>query len=995
MAEVCANGHSSVFARWSHPSLSFEDPVWTSGSIAAGVNVKVITSAITQLAGALNAEIEARVALEARVVEVAATTARADSASRQATSSADDEASSDDCAAGGTRSGSAGGTALGQMKRDIARLESDFAYAKAQQDQRARAADDKLRLQLDALRRDLELRVHSDLVQQREAILSETHGFAQAAIDAEVKRLQTSLENVHSTGEERYRLLDGRLDTIVDDFRTTASALDALAARGALNLSLRSKSPASCRAFTSVDAEDDFGAASPHSGRTTASGVASVGSICATATDDAGGCSRLESRQESRLESRSNSPVDDVKGHASEELALGEALNSFKDEARQGNDEGIVAWAQQHFDALRTELDAVTEAMARHFDFRNPSKGLDTEERRSDVDRKHAELDSLQQKLFTELDRRFGELANGYVCSTDAGALISATSADVGVSVSAVDVVAAPTAQSILQNDQAVASMPKEAVNMEFAGWVESRLASLRLELLRSVNAARDTQPTEEASQLPSLDAIPDKAALGKLERVNVSGGASELAPQGVLARAHEQDSALDGAAILAQLKLDIAVAVSGLKAEFHGELENRLSAISTDGLQRSVTAVMQPTMMQHELCASAEEKSVAILQGIVYGLQAQLVALRSEMDALHAGSKVPSSTCDTSSKCDAASESAATLERIVSGLQAQLVALRSEVHALQVGNNVAQPPPKCDTASPSRERINRLEARLANAENIRAVDDSSNSLRVDLDALMKRLAHLERSWARPSSANNTSNGEDIANFQKALRGVQKEAEMNTSRLKDLDTTVAALRGRLEVIWPIVGMSLHGGAASGAMIKTGEVLSSGSGETPDLLAAPQVESLFASRDAHDALRRDVLSIDDGMQGRFKDLRDEMMGLLKSKANASDLQAMAHRQRGLEVRSSLAQQAGDMRYNDGTCTETPSLTKVPLLPARCISCDRKVDVAACRPNPWQAGGMPGPAWPQREPACPTHSAAGPPPGYRQRREISLPPVVKET
>jgi len=291
-------------------------------------------------------------------------------------------------------------------------------------------------------------------------------------------------------------------------------------------------------------------------------------------------------------------------------------------------------------------------------------------------------------------------------------------------------------------------------------------------------------------------------------------------------------------------------------------------------------------------------------------------------------------------------------------------------------------------------KRLTRLERSCAkpSVTNDACCADDLNGL----DVLTKRLTRLERSCAKSSSANDAYSGDDLANFQKALRGTQKDVEMNTSRIKDLDATVTALRGRLELIWPIVGASLHGSVTSD-VTKSTDAASGGSGETPDLLVAPPLEAHFATKEAHEALRRDLQSIGEsigsgmqGMRGNLDDLRQELMNLLRSKANASDFQAYL-RQHAFEMRNSMV---NDQRHHDEICTESPALTKVPLLPARCISCDRKVDVAAARPNPWQVGGMPGPSPPQRDPACMLHKAAGPPPGYRQRRETSLPPVSKE-
>jgi hypothetical protein len=765
MAEVHSRGESSVFARWSHQRPSFEDSVWTSGAIEVGVNVKALTDAITQLAAALDGEIEARVALDARVVDAAAAAARAEAAASVAL--------------------------------------------------RARSED----------------------------------GIGDSA---------------------------------------TASALDQVAAAKG---PAASNSPLPPSKQMAAGQEETLTAgASPRSERSTASG-GSLGSICATGTDDieGGRISRLDSRQtdsrlHSRLHSRRNSPAPDAHAAAAAHAAVGAIVpaDCSQQELKDINEDVIAATrTEQQVDALRNELYAIREDLTKRLDSfgGNYSGGASHPGTDNKIDNAaHVEADAIRHDLFKELDRRFSELGRGSF--THSG--IDAT-ACVGVG---------------------------NAAAAEHSGYdlEGTRIKSDQGENTEGVAAA--------AAVADILEAAPLGAKYYTAKHDHGVAGNSIA----------EHDSSEDSMP-LAQLREEIALAISGLQDELHSELHDRLCALSAEllnGRSSPTAAATSASAILHEKVVTSGSST----EGILLGVQAELVSLRSEVDTL---------------------------------------------------------------VLPTRELLNRFEDRLVNVENdFGALDPSMKSLRDELDALTKRIAQFERSCVPTSSAQNESSsgrnnsGDMAANFHKALRCAQKDIEMNTSRVKDLDSIVSALRGRLEVLWPVVGTSLQQ-QRSGA-IATGNALPP---------ANLEIENLFASKEA---LRREMLSAEEGVQGRLKELREELMNNLRSKANASDLQALALRQRGLEVRSSAAEQASNLRrhsHEDSTCTESPMLTKVPLLPARCMSCDRKVDVVAARPNPWQTGGLPGPPWPQRDPVCPAHHAAGPPPGYRQRREVSLPPVVKET
>jgi hypothetical protein len=133
---------------------------------------------------------------------------------------------------------------------------------------------------------------------------------------------------------------------------------------------------------------------------------------------------------------------------------------------------------------------------------------------------------------------------------------------------------------------------------------------------------------------------------------------------------------------------------------------------------------------------------------------------------------------------------------------------------------------------------------------------------------------------------------------------------------------------------------------------------------------------FASQEAHEALKRALEAMRSEMPAQLASLRGDLLDGLRSKADREDLQA-------LRAMASQRVPAGGL---DGPVAEDPAVHRVQLLPARCISCDKHVEFTAGRPHPCHGAH---PYWPPREGACPLHQAAGPPPGYRQRRAPSLP------
>merc|ERR1712227_912321 len=129
-----------------------------------------------------------------------------------------------------------------------------------------------------------------------------------------------------------------------------------------------------------------------------------------------------------------------------------------------------------------------------------------------------------------------------------------------------------------------------------------------------------------------------------------------------------------------------------------------------------------------------------------------------------------------------------------------------------------------------------------------------------------------------------------------------------------------------------------------------------------------------------------------LQSEMEHLRLQLRNDLCGKANCKDLKELISHQEALEMSLKRLRQTQSplMSKIDEATTEDPACTKVPLVPARCISCDRKIEFTAGKPHPCHPSC---PSWPAREPTCSVHQAAGPPPGYRQRRRQSLPAIQR--
>jgi uncharacterized protein (UPF0335 family) len=281
------------------------------------------------------------------------------------------------------------------------------------------------------------------------------------------------------------------------------------------------------------------------------------------------------------------------------------------------------------------------------------------------------------------------------------------------------------------------------------------------------------------------------------------------------------------------------------------------------------------------------------------------------------------------------------------------------------------------------RDRSGKMEPSMKRSdEDSQQVSPHDLARAQDLADLKERIERLELSLR---------NAGEFANVFQAVRGVQRDLEMNADKLVDFGSRLAALQSQVDAAFPeffrIFEQFVNGCESQPDSDNSRGDASDGFGSLREAFGGPYV-SLQAQELMKEAIERTLNDFQSEMEQLRIQLRDDLAG----KASSEDLKKIIGQQQAIEtsLRRLMQAQSPVMSKYDEATTEDPACMKVPLLPARCISCDRKVEFTGGKPHPCHGSC---PSWPVREPACPVHQAAGPPPGYKQRRRQSLPAIQR--
>eukprot|EP00929_Paragymnodinium_shiwhaense_P050588 TRINITY_DN25469_c0_g1_i2.p1 TRINITY_DN25469_c0_g1~~TRINITY_DN25469_c0_g1_i2.p1 ORF type:complete len:807 (-),score=208.47 TRINITY_DN25469_c0_g1_i2:220-2640(-) len=300
-------------------------------------------------------------------------------------------------------------------------------------------------------------------------------------------------------------------------------------------------------------------------------------------------------------------------------------------------------------------------------------------------------------------------------------------------------------------------------------------------------------------------------------------------------------------------------------------------------------------------------------------------------------------------------------------------------------------------------ESLNDLEARVigleARSEQLGSAvatvaasshERSSTPKAARLDALREDLRNLKEAVNRLEEGRGevVTTDQEVRKIYNAVRGVQRDTQLTTGRLEDLSGCLGKLKAQVDMVLPRLLHAMKG-QGDGAAEQFADAFAMAGLDGRGLTSASQ-KTCDDLQNALSALRADL---DSQLGGIQRDLKQ----VSSNKASLEELRGLIARQSAQEqhtqavLQSLLQQHAAGLK--SASCSETPALTRLALLPAHCLACDRKVELQSHSPSPWTRGGLPASPWPQREPHCREHQPAGPPAGYRMRREASLPAIER--
>lgn len=245
----------------------------------------------------------------------------------------------------------------------------------------------------------------------------------------------------------------------------------------------------------------------------------------------------------------------------------------------------------------------------------------------------------------------------------------------------------------------------------------------------------------------------------------------------------------------------------------------------------------------------------------------------------------------------------------------------------------------------------------------------------------------------------------EIGNVSLAVKGVQRNVEMTTSKLEDTATAQEALKARMDVALPHLLRALESlarqiGPDGLSCDVTGDVEGNLSRKQPldvdalrDLISSNRLPELFVSPDM---LKRAVETLSTDVKTKLGKLHQNMTDISQKKADNEDLRCLVSKLGAVENDMHSCFAAAEAQIvEDGV--ENPAGARWPLQPARCISCNAKAELVA----PWERKVVPKGPFPQRQwpllPVAPNNyvHSASPVPGNRgRRRDTSLPAIDRE-
>eukprot|EP00931_Biecheleriopsis_adriatica_P047771 TRINITY_DN27562_c0_g1_i1.p1 TRINITY_DN27562_c0_g1~~TRINITY_DN27562_c0_g1_i1.p1 ORF type:complete len:719 (+),score=166.34 TRINITY_DN27562_c0_g1_i1:85-2241(+) len=258
------------------------------------------------------------------------------------------------------------------------------------------------------------------------------------------------------------------------------------------------------------------------------------------------------------------------------------------------------------------------------------------------------------------------------------------------------------------------------------------------------------------------------------------------------------------------------------------------------------------------------------------------------------------------------------------------ILALRDELHRLR-GRQVSTEKQLEEVKSLATDGTGRAMARV-----------HQDQLAASLDAPLQELRHEQQ-------RREDDYRRELNNLAKALSGHQRAHDLSVAKMDDVVATVSKVEERFEASLPQL-LRLVSELAKRSGGGTGETQGDLADTTAETLEA-LMRSLFQSPDGSGlpfvtpASMHEVLQqFEKYLTGQLRQIQQDLLNLISAKTDTNTFQALvAQFQNTQRYLSSMGRSFNSMQAAQRTeLSEHPAIFRQPLQ-ARCVSCDRKVDV----------------------------------------------------
>jgi len=276
--------------------------------------------------------------------------------------------------------------------------------------------------------------------------------------------------------------------------------------------------------------------------------------------------------------------------------------------------------------------------------------------------------------------------------------------------------------------------------------------------------------------------------------------------------------------------------------------------------------------------------------------------------------------------------------------LKAKVLELEKEISTLaaSVGHTSL-------SAEKTDQRVQHDRLDKPDGEDFRLLSDQAKlhpSLQEEFQCLQSRLAILEQQRGESQRYLVGDKHCEVEHFCNALRGVQRDGDLAKGRLEDLSQGLLRLKDEVAVL----------------MAQLVNALQAKKRQEGDSVSGDALEICGKRFVTGEALGVALERLDAGLKAELAKLRQELSRSLGDKAEANELGAFGDRLgQALEHMQALSTQLGTTREE---MVDNAAIFRLPLLPGRCLSCSKKVEMTIDRRSPYDRREPQGAPWPSR-------------------------------